>query len=328
MWLIMLYRILFYCPNKIAYNNTVSVYTHITKNELQDFLIEYSVGELLDFSGVSEGATNTIYKVKLENGEFILTIFEELNFSELPFFIDLVDYLNSMGVNCAKIIADKNGERIKCLKNKAAIMSEFLLGATLSEPNIKQSQVTGKALAILHQVAIDFSAHRENPFTLNWHIDLAKQLLPHLPSEEMTLLERELYYQQRQDYSHLPKGIIHMDLFPDNVLFQGNQLSGLLDFYFACYDVLLLDLAVTMNAWSLTASGFNNMCAETILVHYQLQRQLTNAEIQQLTNVRRYAAVHFWLTRLRDYYLVPRQDGVVVKEPQQFSEMLKMLINS
>ena len=305
----------------------MSVYTNITKNELHHFLKEYSLGELLDFSGISEGVTNTIYKVVLENGEFVLTIFEELNSTELPFFIDLVDYLNANGVSCAKVIADRKGERIKCLKNKAAIMSEFLPGSTLSEPNIKQAQVIGKTLATLHQVAIDFSVSRENPFTLNWHIDLAKQLSSHLSYEEATLLERELYYQQQQDYSHLPKGIIHMDLFPDNVLFQGDQLSGLLDFYFACYDVLLLDLAVTMNAWSLTASGFNNMCAETILIHYQLQRALTSDEMQQLTNIRRYAALHFWLTRLRDYYLVPKQKGVLVKEPQQFSDMLKMLVD-
>jgi homoserine kinase type II len=303
----------------------MSVHTLITQDEIQDFLAPFAFKRVQHFSGIADGITNTIYRVNIDDKDYVLTIFEELTAEDLHFFIALMDFLHQQGLVCPKIIHDNHGQAVHLLKGKPAMLCEFLPGATLSTANNIHCQAVGSALGQLHQRIQHFPELRNNPYDLAWHIALAKRVSPHLTAAQQKLLTQELHHQQAQDYSQLPMGICHMDLFIDNVLFAGDQLTGLLDFYFACTNYYLLDLAVAMCAWSISSTGINKAHAEHLLVAYQAERALTAAELPHLPNMQRYAALHFWLTRLRDKYLVPAKEGVLVKDPNQFEKLLAVL---
>jgi homoserine kinase type II len=305
----------------------MSVYTIITRAEVDALLRQYDIGELEAYTPIKEGVTNSIYKLSTSDAEFVLTIFEALTDSELPFFINLTESLYREGLPCPQVMSDKRGKYIQHVQEKAAIISEFLPGRNVTEPTIKQCSIVGSTLANLHLKTQNFKARRSNPFTLQWHENLAADLREHLAPNQLSLLNNELSHQQAQHYAALPRGIIHMDLFPDNVLFDGDQLTGLLDFYFACNDHYLLDLAVAMNAWSLKELSYQLPHAEALLAAYQSVRPLEHDEAAQLKNMQRYAALHFWLTRLRDYHLVAAQENVLVKDPRQFEELLRQHIS-
>jgi homoserine kinase type II len=299
----------------------MSVYTLISTESLTQFLTSYAVGELINYEGVTEGVTNTIYKIKTTRGQFVLTLFEDLSEEQLGFFVTLQISLLKKGLKLPKIVGVVGCE-IKCLAGKPAILSEFLPGVSPSQPTRQQASEIGVALAVLHNAVTDFPLSRENPFSLSWHNNLAITVMPYLTDGQKVLLQSELSYQAAQNYTELPSGIIHMDLFPDNVLFMENTLSALLDFYFACHDAFVYNLAIAMNSWSLTEKGINNTSAEMLLVAYQMERSLSKLEMQQLKNLSRYAALHFWLTRLRDQHLMTAKEGVQVKPAEALEALL------
>jgi homoserine kinase type II len=303
----------------------MSVHTHLTHEQIATLAEPYQLGKLTAFEGVKDGITNTIYKITLDNTPYILTIFEELTVQELPFFIELMDFLARRGLRCPRVFRDKNHQAIQTVLGKCAVICEYLPGKTLVKPNSLACQQIGEALAKLHQLTADFPLQQTNKYDLNWHQQLAEKLYPVLSTEQQALLRAELAWQAEQNYSQLPQGVCHMDLFVDNVLFDEGELTGLLDFYFACNNIYLLDLAVAMCAWSITNDGIKSMNAELVLVAYQNIRPLTREELPQLKNLQRYAALHFWMTRLRDKYLVAANESVVVKDPEQFLKLLQKL---
>ena len=300
----------------------MSVHTIISYTELEQLLQDYSLGNVIGYQGIADGITNTIYSLTTTTGRYIVTLFETLAADELPFFIDFMTYLQAHQFPCPQVIPMNSGEKVGELFGKPLLLTAFLPGVTLHSISSGQAQAAGDLLGRLHQLSDQCDLQRDNPYDLAWHHSLAAQLLPHLTNEQQTLLQDELAWQQQQDYSALPMGVCHMDLFPDNVLFQEGTLTGVLDFYFACSNYYLLDLAVAMCAWSLTDEGLNKTLGEHLMVQYQMQRPLTKAELPHLKNMQRYAALHFWLTRLRDQCLVPAQPGVLVKDPKKFEDML------
>lgn len=303
----------------------MSVHTTLTTEQVNTWLQLFSIGELTQFEGISAGITNTIYKVDTEQGEYVLTLFEHLSANELPFFIELQKQLVAKQVVCPGIIHTIDGQYIQTLRNKPAMLSEFLPGQTLTTANAKQCQALGVALAQLHTVTESFTLTRHNPFDFAWHEQCAAQVFPRLNDSQQTLLQNELQHQQQQDYSSLRTGICHMDLFMDNVLFTGDDLSGILDFYYACNNFYALDLATAMCAWSITPDGINLGKGEYVLVAYQQSRALELDEMQELKNLQRYTSLHFWLMRLHDKLLVPAQKNVTVKPPEEMQALLELL---
>lgn len=303
----------------------MSVHTHITTIELAEFLKKYSLGELENYTGIADGITNTIYRLQTTESQYILTLFENLTTEELPFFVNYMQYLQHKGYPCPQIMPMKNGETITELANRPAIIASYLTGEMVKEPSLSQAKIVGAALGQLHLLSEECNLQQKNYYDFSWHIALADQVTASLTEEQQQLLAEEIEWQQQQDYSQLPEGLCHMDLFPDNVLFENEELTGVLDFYYACHNYYLLDLATTMCAWSLTNDGINKTLGENVVVQYQMQRPLTKQELPHLKNMQRYAALHFWLTRLRDKYLVPAQEGVLVKDPNQFEALLRSI---
>ena len=300
----------------------MSVHTKITQAEVAQFLQQYSLGDFIGFTGIAEGITNTIYRLETSSGFYLLTLFETLAEHELPFFINFMQYLQTENYPLPAIIAMESGAVLGNVAGKPVMLTQFLSGHTLSNIAPLQAKSAGDVLGQLHILTTLCQHERENIYDLAWHKQLAKYITPYLTAQQQKLLLDELTWQEQQDYSELPTGLCHMDLFPDNVLFHGNTLMGVLDFYFACNNYYLLDLAVAMCAWSLTDTAVNISLGEELMKQYQTKRALTEDELSHLNNMQRYAALHFWLTRLRDKHLVVEQEGVLVKEPFQFETLL------
>lgn len=279
----------------------MSVYTRIERAELETFLASYNAGSLTDYEGIKSGIENTNYFVNTDSGKFVLTIFEHHTKEELPFFLDLAAFLSEHEIPCAHPSADKNNNYLRELKNKPAALVERLAGKSLVHPQAVHCQAVGKVLAELHNAGQNFQQTRANPRGSHWWQETAKLLKGKLPATDHELLDDELNYQTQFRFSHLPRGIIHADLFRDNVLFAGNELGGLIDFYYACTDVLLFDLAITVNDWCVNKNqSLNSELTSAMTNAYIKVRPLSNDEIEAWPVMLRAAALRFWLSRLHD----------------------------
>lgn len=279
----------------------MSVYTRIERAELESFLSNYNAGSLTDFEGIQSGIENTNYFVNTSSGKFVLTIFEHHTKNELPFFLDLTAFLSEHGIPCAHPSADKNNVYLGQLKDKPAALVARLAGKSLEKPQSVHCQAVGQVLAELHSAGQHFQQTRENPRGPHWWQTTAKVLKGSISAEDQKLLADELDYQTQFRFSHLPRGIIHADLFRDNVLFAGNELGGLIDFYYACTDVLLFDLAITVNDWCVNKNqSLNAELTSAMTNAYMKKRPLDNDEIEAWPVMLRAAALRFWLSRLYD----------------------------
>ena len=227
----------------------MSVYTSVSQSELEDFLQSYDLGGVVNFQGITAGIENTNYFVDTEKGQFVLTLFEILETDELPFYLELMAFLSEHDVPSAHPIADKAHNYVHELNDKPATLMQRLQGQSVLEPDVKHCEAIGSSLAKLHLAGNDFSLHQENFRGLDWRKSSGQQLLPLLKEDDADILLRELMLQDEQNYLNLPQGVIHADLFRDNVLFVGDELSGMLDFYNACNDSLLYDVAIAVNDW-------------------------------------------------------------------------------
>jgi len=302
----------------------MSVYTVVSQAELETFLTHYNLGTLVEFKGISEGIENTNYFVTTTEGEFVLTLFEQHTANELPFFLELMAYLAEHEIPSAHPLADKQQHYLRELNGKPAALVRRLAGQSVTEPNVKQCCEIGCALGQLHAVSPDFTYFRENGRGLTWWQTTSQQVMPHLSTEDAALLRNELDFQQQHTTLDLPHGVTHADLFCDNALFKGDHLTGILDFYFACNDSLLFDLAVTVNAWcTLDDSSLDAPRVERLLSSYTKHRELTQAEREAWPVMLRAAALRFWLSRLQDK-LFPREGEMTqVKNPDQYKHILK-----
>ena len=301
----------------------MSVYTSVSQSELKTFLKNYELGELESFQGISAGIENTNYFVTTSQGQFVLTLFEILKTEELPFYLELMAFLNEHEVPSAHPIADKTQNYVHALNGKPATLMQRLPGRSVLEPGVEHCAAIGAALARLHVAGESFTLHQENFRGVEWRNNTGQQLLPLLSDDDAGMLQAELALHAEQDYQALPQGVIHADLFRDNVLFVDNELSGLLDFYNACNDSLLYDLAITLNDWCIRSGGELDFERAQSLCHaYNAIRSVTLHEKAAWPLILRLAALRFWLSRLWDSHFPKAGEMTFQKDPDEFKDIL------
>ena len=305
----------------------MSVYTTVERDELEDFLSHYSLGDLVGYDGISAGIENTNYFVITTQDQYVLTLFEALSSDELPYFLDLMAHLAEHDVPSAHPMPDEQGKYLRTLKGKPAALVRRLAGHNIETTNPTQCAEIGKALGHLHMVGQSFKGHRDNLRGPHWWQVTARHLMPKLEPEEAALLQAELDFQRQHRHDALPQGVIHADLFRDNALFVNNHLTGIIDFYYACNDVLLYDVAVTVNDWCTLPDGdLDPTRLTTLLESYQTERPFSEAEQAAWPVMLRAAALRFWLSRLKDQYF-PREGEIThIKNPTVFRRILEQRV--
>lgn len=299
----------------------MSVYTTVGRDELAAWLDPLQLGQLIDHAGIAAGMQNSNYFVTTARGRFVLTLFEGIDPAALDFYLALQDRLARRGLPCPQPLADGEGRRWRRLAGKPAALLTCLPGEAVEIPDAAQCRAVGDLLARLHGAAADLPEALPNPCGAGWRQATGTALLPRLASDARDLLADELAFQAGQDWSALPRGVIHADLFRDNVLWDADgRLSGVLDFYFAGEDALLYDLAIVANDWCADEAAL-----KALVDGYAGQRPLTAAERAAWPAVRRAAALRFWLLRLEVRHR-PRPGSVVtIKNPDDFRHLLAHL---
>ncbi len=301
----------------------MSVYTSISRDELETYLTEYSVGKLVRFIGIESGIENTNYFVTTSTGEFVLTIFEQHTREELPFFLDLTAYLADHKIPCAHPIANNRKKYLGMLKNKPTALVNRLDGAALGLPTPTQCSAVGDVLARLHQSGLSFPQSRTNTRGQGWQQDTADVLGDRLSSDDQALLREEMKFQSDLNTTGLPQGIIHADLFRDNALFKDDRVCGVIDFYYACTDILLYDVAITVNDWCSNGDGtLDNERAQYLLAGYNMIRPTHDDERAAWAAMLRAAALRFWLSRLYDMHFPRPGEMTHIKDPEVFRRIL------
>jgi homoserine kinase type II len=302
----------------------MSVFTTLNLEEVSAWLQQFSLGNVQDLKGIAAGITNTNYFVITDQGRYVLTIFEKNDFDELPYFVNLMTHLAQHGVLCPAPIADKAGVALHHLKGKPALMVSCLQGKDTDHPNLEQCQAVATTLAQMHIAGLSFHQQSQNQRGQGWRKLTSQQVMPKLSDEQKLLLQQELDYQHSLDLTMLPHGVIHGDLFRDNVLFDGNELGGFIDFYYACHDVLAYDIAIAVNEWCTDDDGcFDIEKLNAFLMAYQKVRPLELAEQQHWVALLRRAALRFWLSRLYDYHFPQEGELTHAKDPMHFERILK-----
>ena len=305
----------------------MAVYTDVPDDDLERFVGAYDLGEVLSFKGIAEGVENSNYLLRTAHGAFILTLYEKrVAAADLPFFLGLMDHLAARGIACPTPVKGRDGATLRSLCGRPAAIVTFLDGLSVKRPRAEHCLALGRGLAALHESAQDFPGRRANTLGLAGFRPLfescaagADSVSPGL-AQEITL-ERDAL--EAAWPRGLPEGVIHADLFPDNVFFIHEKLSGLIDFYFACNDFLAYDLAICLNAWCFEEDGqFNITKARALLEGYRKQRPLTAEELAALPILARGAALRFLLTRLYDW-LKPA-DGALVKRKNPLEFLAKL----
>jgi homoserine kinase type II len=299
----------------------LSVFTTVRHAELAAWLQPLGVGELIEHAGIAAGVQNSNYFVTTSRGRWVLTLFENLPPAALDFYLALMAHLAGRGIVCPQPRPDNTGKLQRPLAGKPAALLSCLPGTTLENPGPEHCARIGTLLARLHLAAADFPAPLPNPCGAAWRQATGESLLACLTAAERELLVDELRFQASQDYSRLPRGVIHADLFRDNVLWDDNgQPAGVLDFYFAGEDVLLFDLAVVANDWCPEDQGLPDLVAA-----YRAERQIDATEAAAWPALRRAAALRFWLLRLEARHRPRPGDVVTVKNPDHFRQLLQQL---
>ena len=301
----------------------MSVYTTIEQSELREFLGHYNVGELTGFEGISDGIENTNYFVNTDLAGFVLTLFEHHGFEEMQYFLNLMHHLADHGVPSANPVADNQGHYLRLFKGKPAALVERLSGGSIRETTLGHCEQLGAAMGKLHSAGLGFGQRRDNPRGPHWFAQTARQVRDRLSTAEQTLLDNELRYQGSRRDADIPRGVIHADLFRDNCLWDGDRLSGIIDFYYACDDVLLYDLAVAVNDWCCHADfSLDRDKTVTLLAAYNRERPFNTNEQAFWPTMLRAGALRFWLSRLYDKHFPREGDLVHTKNPDEFRAIL------
>jgi len=306
----------------------MAVYTDVAAEDLAPFLAGYDIGELLAYKGIAEGVENSNFLVHTSGGYFILTLYERrVAERDLPFFLGLMEHLASRGITCPQPVKNRAGQTLGRLAGRPAAMVTFLDGMWIRRPSAAHCAALGEALARLHLAGADFAMRRDNALSVAGWRQLyaacggrANAVQPDLT----TVLAAELDVLEREWPRGLPQGVIHADLFPDNVFFLGDQLSGLIDFYFACTDTLAYDVAICLNAWCFEQDhSYNVTKGRALLASYAKTRPLSAQEWDKLPLLARGAALRFLLTRLVDWLDVPPGALVRPKDPIEYLRKLR-----
>jgi homoserine kinase type II len=306
----------------------VAVYTHIGAEEMARLIGEFDVGALVSAKGIAEGVENSNWLVDTTDGRFILTVYEKrVKAEDLPFFLGLLDHLAAAGCPVPRTIHDRTGAAFRTWKGKALALIEFLPGVSLDAPTSAQARAVGESLAAVHLAGRDFAPRRPNALGLAGWRPLAAACDGHWDEIDPTpgaLIHRELAAVEADWPRGLPESAIHADLFPDNVLMQGDRVRGLIDFYFACTDAMAYDLAVTHAAWCFDKAGerFDAELSAALLAGYRAVRPLSAEEQAALPILARGAALRFTLTRAYDWLNTPAGALVTRKDPLAFARRL------
>ena len=312
---------------------TVSVYTNITEQELKQFLTQYNLGALRSFEGISAGIENTNYFVDTSKGRFVLTIFEHHTINELDYFLNIMAFMAEHNIPTAHPEKTTDGHYLKIFKEKPAALVKRLTGSGVEEPSLTQVGVMGEQLAKFHIAGQDFNEQRNNDRDLNWIQKTYHSIVCWLPADEITLIAKEIEFQSTINWSILPQGVIHADLFCDNALFEGDKLSGIIDLYYACNATLLYDLAVMTNDWCKEQTKdstdeinfkFNAEKVAHMMSAYNQIRPLTKEENNNWQAALRLAALRFFLSRLKDKYTPREGEMTQIKNPSVYKKILQI----
>ncbi|MBX4876791.1 homoserine kinase [Rhizobium bangladeshense] len=306
----------------------MAVYTDIAEDDLKWFLTEYDAGTLLSYKGIAEGVENSNFLLHTSKAPLILTLYEKrVEKSDLPFFLGLMQHLSARGLSCPLPLPRRDGALLGSLSGRPAALISFLEGMWLRKPEAKHCREVGRALAEMHVAGEGFELKRPNALSIDgwrglWEKSEARagEVEPGLQGE----IRNELDFLAAAWPKNLPSGVIHADLFPDNVFFLGDDLSGLIDFYFACNDLLAYDVSICLNAWCFEKDGAYNITKGTAMLEgYQSVRPLSGEEIAALPVLSRGSALRFFLTRLYDWLTTPEGAMVTKKDPLEYLRKLR-----
>lgn len=306
----------------------MAVYTEVTDDDVAAFLQQYDLGEVVSMKGIAEGVENSNFLLSTTTGTYILTLYEKrVKRDDLPFFLGLMEHLAERGIRCPTPIHGRDGQALRELCGRPAAIVTFLQGMWPKRITVNHCRRLGRAIAQMHEAGRDFELYRPNDLSVDgWRPlldacdDRADEVEPGLAEE----LRRELDVLEQAWPRDLPQGVIHADLFPDNVFFHQGDVSGFIDFYFACNDQLAYDLAVCLNAWCFEPNNeFNVTKARALLQAYQEVRPFSRAELEAIPTLARGAAVRFLLTRLFDWLNHPEGAYVAPKDPREYLRKLR-----
>lgn len=310
----------------------MAVFTPVSLADLSDWMLQFPLGRAHAIKGISSGIENSNFFITTDSGEFVLTIFEILTFEQLPFYLHLMNHLAQHGVLVPAPVANNSGQLCAPLHGKPAAIVSKLIGSSQMTPAPLHCAEVGAMLAKMHLAGQDFQLHQENLRGLSWWTETAPKVAPFLNKDQQQLLSIELQHQQTFAasalYQQLPRGPIHADLFRNNVMFDKDKLTGFFDFYFAGWDALLFDLAVTVNDWCIDlASGeLDHVRVAALLDAYQQIRPLSVEEQSAWQTMLRGAALRFWLSRLFDFYQPRKAHSLTPHDPTHFERILRKRI--
>jgi homoserine kinase type II len=306
----------------------MAVYTDVSFEDLEVALADYDVGQPLSFKGIAEGVENSNFYLQTDRGSYFLTLYEKrVHEADLPFFLGLMEHLAKRGIACPQPVRRKDGKQWTNINDRPAALVSFLTGLSVRRPDVGHCASAGDALARLHEAGADFAIRRANALGISGWNDLVEKTASGADGIERGL--RDVIASAHREVNArwpkgLPSGVIHADLFPDNVLFTNAQVSGLIDFYFACNDAFAYDLAVMLNAWCFENDGAYNLTkGQSLLSAYRKRRELSDAETAALPILCAGAALRFLLTRLFDLLNHDPMALVRPKEPRDFSKRLR-----
>ena len=310
----------------------MAVFTAVTLSDLQPWIKQFPLGRVSAIRGIASGIENSNFFIDTECGEFVLTVFEKLSFDQLPFYLELMRHLAERGVAVPAPIANSNGNLVTALHGKPASIVSKLVGQCDLTPGPKHCAEVGAMLAKMHLAAADFPIRQPNLRGLAWWRSTTPIVLPYLPAKLATLLLDEMDFQEgfaeSEHYLALPNGPVHADLFRNNVMFEGEQLTGFFDFYFAGCDTWLFDVAVTVNDWciDLDSGRLDTVRVRAMLDGYHQERPFTASERASWQPMLRAAALRFWLSRLYDFYLPRDAEMLTPHDPTHFERILQQRI--
>ena len=310
----------------------MAVFTSVSMADLETWIVQYPLGQAKSIRGISSGIENSNFFLATEAGEFVLTIFENLSFEQLPFYLELMRHLAERGVLVPAPVATVDGKILNSLHGKPAAIVSKLEGSSQMVPQTVHCAEVGAMLAKMHLAAADFSIRQPNLRGLDWWVETAPQVMPFLSASCAQLLGDEIVFQQAlaasADYPHLPSGPIHADLFRNNVMFVGERLTGFFDFYFAGCDTWLFDVAVCVNDWciDLETGELDDLRVHAMLAAYHAVRPFTAAEQAAWHGMLRAGALRFWLSRLYDLHMPRDAEMLTPHDPTHFERILRVRI--
>lgn len=310
----------------------MAVFTEVSPKEARELLRRLRLGKLLELRGIEGGIENTNYFVTCEQGEYVLTLFERLTAEQLPFYLHLMKHLAHAGIPVPDPQADAHGAILHQVAGKPAALATKLRGKSQLAPQAVHCAAVGDMLARMHLAGRDYQRQQPNLRGLPWWNETVPVVLPHIGAEQAALLQSELAYQNHvatsSAYAALPRGPVHADLFRDNVMFDGDALTGFFDFYFAGVDTFLFDLAVCLNDWciDLDTGAHDPQRAQAMIDAYQAVRPLTAHERPLLPAMLRAGALRFWISRLWDFYLPREASMLKPHDPAHFERVLRQRV--